>query len=280
MKVNRYAAGLLAAGILLTGVGGCAGDAPENSPAPPSASISGEPAQTPEEPTAPPEKTEAPAPSTQEKTFAELAPTTTMEFAELVGDNGIYEIPEKFPEKGTYKVVVDIYHQVVLVYSRDESGEYTVPERYMICTTGSEETPTPLGTFSAEDHRVRFKKFDIDDVYAQYWTQITGEIYFHSLLYTQKDASAYTVKSYKKLGERDSHGCIRLLVPDARWLFYHIAPGTDIEIREGSEEDRETAKIKEQLTRPSLPETRPTLEPGKIPDTDTWTIQELKETLG
>lgn len=278
MKVNRFAAGMLAAGILLTALGGCAGDTLENPPASPSTSISVSPTQMPSEPDTPPVQTEAP--SATKKTFAELAPTTTMEFAELVGDNGIYEIPEKFPEKGTYKVVVDICHQVVLVYSRDENGEYTVPERYMICTTGSEETPTPLGTFSAEDHRVRFKKFDIDDVYAQYWTQITGEIYFHSLLYTGKDASDYTAKSYKKLGERESHGCIRLLVPDARWIFYHIAPGTDIEIREGTEDDPETAKIKEQLTRPPLPETRPALEPGKIPDTDTWTIQELKEQLG
>lgn len=120
MKVNRFAAGMLAAGILLTALGGCAEDAPENPPASPSTSISVSPTQMPSEPDTPPVQTEAP--SATKKTFAELAPTTTMEFAELVGDNGIYEIPEKFPEKGTYKVVVDIYHQVVLVYSRDESG--------------------------------------------------------------------------------------------------------------------------------------------------------------
>ena len=224
----------------------------------------------------------SPAPeesAAKEKTFAELAPTTKMEFAELVGDNGIDEIPEKFPEKGTYKIVIDIYHQVVIAYSKDESGEYTVPERYMLCTTGSEQTPTPIGTYEAGDDRARFQKFQIDDVYAQYWTQITGEIYFHSILYSAEDASEYTVGSYEKLGTRDSHGCIRLLVPDARWIFYHIAPGTEIEIREGSADDSACAKIKEQLTVAPLPEERPKLEPGKTPQTDTWSIEELRKSL-
>lgn len=259
---------------LLIIAAGCTTKKPLSSPSAPAAS----PEQSAPQSAAP---TEAPKPSpTEEKTFAELAPTTKMEFAELVGDNGIDEIPEKFPEKGTYKIVVDIYHQVVIAYSKDEAGEYTVPERYMLCTTGSEKTPTPIGTYEAGDDRVRFQKFQIDDVYAQYWTQITGEIYFHSILYSAEDASEYTVGSYEKLGTRDSHGCIRLLVPDARWIFYHIAPGTEIEIREGAEDDSACASIKEQLTIAPLPEERPKLEPGKTPQTDTWSIEALKKSLG
>lgn len=50
MKVNRFAAGMLAAGILLTALGGCAEDAPENPPASPSTSISVSPTQMPSEP--------------------------------------------------------------------------------------------------------------------------------------------------------------------------------------------------------------------------------------
>lgn len=273
MKLRQIFLGTLAF-LMLIIAAGCAA----KKPLPPSSAPAASPGQTSPQ-SAAPTQTPKPSPS-QERTFAELAPTTRMEFAELVGDNGVDEIPEKFPEKGTYKIVVDVYHQVVIAYSKDEAGEYTVPERYMLCTTGSEKTPTPIGTYEAGDDRVRFQKFQIDDVYAQYWTQITGEIYFHSILYSAEDASEYTVGSYEKLGTRDSHGCIRLLVPDARWIFYHIAPGTEVEIREGSEDDSVCAGIKEQLTIAPLPEERPKLEPGKTPQTDTWNIEDLKKSLG
>lgn len=198
-----------------------------------------------------------------------LAPTTGMSFEELVGDNGIYESPAAYPSPGTFRIIVDLYHQVVLVYQRDQKGEYTVPVRFMVCSTGAKKTPTPSGTFASGSHKVRFGLFVNDGVYGQYWTQIHKRIYFHSLLYTKKDAQTYT-SSYSKLGQRASHGCVRLLVPDARWIYYHIAPGTEVEIRRGSKYDVETALIKENLTFPKRPKNRPKLDPGKVPDTDNW----------
>lgn len=205
--------------------------------------------------------------------FSELAPTTSMSFEELVGDNGIYEEPEGYPSPDTFHVIVDLRYQVVLVYKRSANGEYDIPVRYMLCSTGKSKTPTPRGSFSAGDSRVRFGLFVNNGVYGQYWTQITRRIYFHSILYTKKNARSYTKTSYNQLGKRVSHGCVRLLVPDARWVYYHIAPGTSIEIRKGDAADTKTASIREQLTRPKLPDTRQTLEPGKVPYTDTWTIE-------
>jgi lipoprotein-anchoring transpeptidase ErfK/SrfK len=205
-------------------------------------------------------------------TFSKLAPTTTMSFDELVGDNGVYEEPAAYPPSDTFRIVIDVRYQVVLVYKRGQSGEYDVPVRYMICSTGATDTPTPRGTFSSGDHKVRFGLFVNNGVYGQYWTEITHRIYFHSILYTRRDASYYTKTSYNALGRRVSHGCVRLLVPDARWIYYNIAPGTTIEIRRGDKEDVETAAIREQLVRPALPEVRPSLTPGGIPNTDNWSI--------
>jgi len=196
-----------------------------------------------------------------------------MTFEELVGNNGIYEEPEEYPSPETFHVIVDIRYQVVLVYKRSASGKYDIPVRYMLCSTGAIKTPTPRGNFSAGDHRVRFGLFVNNGVYGQYWTEITHRIYFHSILYTKKNATNYTKTSYNQLGKRVSHGCVRLLVPDARWLYYHVAPGTSIEIRKGDESDTKTASIREHLTRPKLPDTRPTMEPGKVPYTDTWSIE-------
>ncbi len=210
----------------------------------------------------------------EEKEFALLAPTTKMAFEELVGDNGIYEYPSGYPETGTYKITVDVSHQVVMIHKQDLNGEYTVPVRYMLCSTGA-RGHTPTGTFEMKAYRVRFGKFVNDGVYGQYWSQIYKAFYFHTILYSQKDASTYTSSSYKNLGKAVSHGCVRLTVPDARWIWYNIAPGTVCEIRKGDKNDEETAAIREKLVLAKAPSTRPSLRMGEIPYTDNWTIDEV-----
>lgn len=212
--------------------------------------------------------------------FAALAPTTQMSFAELVGDNGIYTLPEGFRTEDTYKIVVDLHYQVVMVYTRDDEGNYTVPVRYMLCTTGADSTPTPVGTYKMKNYRVRFALFNNTNVYGQYWSLITGRIYFHSILYSSTDASTYTTSSWKNLGHNISHGCVRLSVPDARWIWYNAAPGTTVEIRRGSSSDKETALIREQLKLEGLPDKRPVLEAGRIPWTDNWRIEDVEHEVG
>ena len=76
--------------------------------------------------------------------FSTLAPTVNMTFEELTGDDGSRDFPKGYPAADTYYVIVDIKHQVVMVYTKDENGEYTVPVRYMLCSTGLENR-TPVG---------------------------------------------------------------------------------------------------------------------------------------
>lgn len=227
-------------------------------------------------PEASPEPTPAPDPAPlgiekQPLPFAELAPTTTMAFEELAGDNGVYadetEIPP-LPPSDTYKLVIDEYWQFATAYARDETGEYTIPVRYMIVTTGASDTPTPKGTFSMGGRFVRFGYFSVG-YYGQYWRQVTGAIYTHSLLYLHRNANSYT-NSYTRLGRRGSHGCVRLMVPDARWIYYSIAPGTLCEIIPGDQNDEAAAAVKAQLVFAEKPNTRPGLKPGEIPVTEAW----------
>ena len=73
---------------------------------------------------------------------------------------------------------------------------------------------------------------------AQYWSLIRGRTYFHSVLYDeQNEINTYKVESYNALGSKASHGCIRLTVPDARWIWYNISYDTVCEIRDGSKDD-------------------------------------------
>ncbi|MEL7608669.1 MAG: L,D-transpeptidase [Bacillota bacterium] len=206
--------------------------------------------------------------------FSAYAPTINMTFAELIGDDGYYKLPTGFAGSDTYRIIVDIYHQVVMVYTKDTNGEYTVPVRYMLCSTGLNGA-TPIGDFKMDNYRVRFGRFANDGRCGQYWTQIQKRIYFHTTLYSQKSASTYLVDTYNKLGRPDSHGCVRLTVPDARWIYYNIAPDTQIEIRKGSASDVKTAEIRLQLLLAKAPEKRITLVKGDIPNTDNWSIEDV-----
>ena len=207
----------------------------------------------------------------QNMTFDTLAPATTMTFAELVGDNGVYEDENEIPPlpaPDTYKLVINEYWQFATAFKQDENGEYTVPVRYMIVTSGAYSMPTPKGTYKMDDNYVRFGLFSCG-VYGQYWRQITRSFYIHSMLYTRRNPNTYT-SSYTKLGTRGSHGCVRMTVPDARWVYYHIAPGTTVDIIKGDKEDEYAAAIKEQLVYPPKPESRPGLESGNAPVTEAW----------
>lgn len=206
--------------------------------------------------------------------FSDYAPTVNMEYAELVGDDGLRSYPEGFPKADTYKIIVDIANQVTMVYKKDDKGEYTVPVRYMLCSTGLEDR-TPVGTFDMDSYHVRFSVFVRDGRCGQYWTQIRGAIYFHTTLYTKEDAATYIEETTAELGSKASHGCVRLCVPDARFMWYNIAPGTKCVIRNGSKSDVETAYIRSQLKLAQAPKEHMDLKAGEIPNTDNWKIEDV-----
>lgn len=177
------------------------------------------------------EEEEEEAPYSNLKPYSKLwlyryAPSSVAPLSEQVGDNGIYDEPTDLPKNDTYKLIVDYHNQVVWVVARDEFGDYNILTRVMICSTGGNGSWTPEGNYLTHDHKVRFGEFKSDDCFGQYWSQIFDRFYFHSLLYDERDASTWTKTSYNNLGSPASHGCVRLYVPDARWIYYNIAPGT------------------------------------------------------
>ena len=235
-----------------------------------------------------PEPTPVPAPTVIP--FSYYAPTVNMTFEELIGglEDTFHESegteanwPKGYPPADTYYVIVDEYWQVVMVYTKDANGEYTQPVRYMLCTTGSKKLgPTRKGIYPLKECRIRFGTFAGGDYAAQYWTLIVSRTYFHSILYTKKDFSTLIVKEYNNLGTRASHGCIRLPVPDARWIWYNLAPGTQIEIRVGSKSDEATKAIREQLKLAPVPDYWPQkLLLKDIPYTDNWRIEDVDTTV-
>ena len=130
-----------------------------------------------------------------------------------------------------YKLVVDISDQRVYVYGYT-NGAYGPLSRVFVCSTGTKDHPTPLGTFTGSGPTHRWHYFEKFDCYAQYSWRIDGDILFHSVLFREEGDSTPTSSSVKNLGKRASHGCVRLSVDDAKWIYNNCSRGTTVVIRE------------------------------------------------
>lgn len=132
-------------------------------------------------------------------------------------------------KKGIYYIKINYGQNVVTVYEKDESGNYTKPIKAMVCSTGT-ATPTS-GTYTIPNGKWdRWTWGQMQGgVWAQYYVRIKGSILFHSVPYTSKDKSTLEYWEYDKLGTKASAGCIRLTVQDAKWVYDNCSAGSQVE---------------------------------------------------
>ena len=123
-----------------------------------------------------------------------------------------------------YRVEVSIDDQRVYVYERMDSGEYELVQTF-ICSTGLGNL-TPRGVFLDGFPVNVWHHFEKFDCWAKYSFVIEGDIMFHSVLFDKDDDKTLREGSLYALGQKASHGCIRLKVKDARWLFTNCKRGT------------------------------------------------------
>ena len=158
--------------------------------------------------------------------------------------------PTPSPSPIPFAITVDVQNQVTTVYGRDENGEYNVIVRQMLCSTGKKGTPSDVGDWVLNGRHATWCIFPRwGNSYARYWTRINSGIAFHSPIYTAVSNTAMQLKSYRMLGQRASHGCIRLSVWDAKWIYDNIGAGTVVSIVEGLEPDPE---LRDALKLPPL----------------------------
>ena len=154
--------------------------------------------------------------------------------------------PEPDP---AFHIVVDVNNQVVIVYGRDENGDYTQVVREMICSTGTKRNPSPVGDWTLNGRKANWCYFPAWGDYARYWTRINASVAFHSVIYMKVNTMSLSVKSYKNLGSRASHGCVRLLVSDAKWIYDNVEAGTVVTITDSLPSDPE---LKASVKQPEL----------------------------
>ena len=121
-----------------------------------------------------------------------------------------------------YYIKINRQQNCVTVYALDSKGKYTKPVKAFACSVGVNNA-TPTGTFSIPA-KYRWHTL-MGGVYGQYCSRIHGGVLFHSVFYSSQDPSRLAYNSYNRLGQTASHGCVRLNVEDAKWIYDSKDPG-------------------------------------------------------
>ncbi len=152
---------------------------------------------------------------------------------------------------GPYLIKVNKQMNCLTVYVQDTDGQYIIPLKSFLCSTGND---TPIGTFHTPE-KLRWQLM-VHDVYCQYLTRLGAglHILIHSPVYNARDNHTLDTGTYIEMGAARSSGCIRLVTGDAKWIYDHCPIGTTIQVYNSS--------VAGPYDRPNIP--------YAIPTTQTW----------
>ncbi|GMQ62052.1 L,D-transpeptidase [Vallitalea maricola] len=133
------------------------------------------------------------------------------------------------------EVIEDIVEGLWVEVALKEEGHKVIVrenneiKKEMICSGGTKDEPTLLGTFSLENRGLWFYSERFKEG-AKYWVRITEQYLFHGI---PRDKDWNIIKEEQdKLGEPASHGCVRLGEEDAQWFYENVPDGTTVIIHE------------------------------------------------
>nr|WP_279223464.1 L,D-transpeptidase [Ruminococcus sp. AF46-10NS] len=142
--------------------------------------------------------------------------------------------------KGPYYVEVDRINGVMTVYTNSSKK---IPVKTIRVSVGLSGTPTWTGTYTLRSS-LRWQPL-MGPSWGQYGTHVEGcgqgGIFVHSVAGATRSVYNLSVGEYMKLGNPASHGCIRVCVADAKWVYYNCN-GATIRIFDGKYNKNETFK--------------------------------------
>lgn len=119
-----------------------------------------------------------------------------------------------------YLIAVDTSRCIVGIFTGSQ-GSWTL-SRSHACAPGKPSTPTVKGYFSVTGKGYVFGNEKGYSCY--YWTQFYGDYLFHSILY---NPGTFRVQD-PTMGRQVSHGCVRLELENAKWIYDNIPYGTRV----------------------------------------------------
>jgi len=134
-------------------------------------------------------------------------------------ENGDEEID--YSSSDNFRIDVDLSVQKVFVYYKDNLI------KTMKCSGGTAEKPTPPGDFTTTERGYSFynEKYKMG---AYYWIRFRDDYLFHSVPFDEN--REFIQEEIDKLGTPASHGCIRLKLDEAKWMYDMLPLGVKVKI--------------------------------------------------
>lgn len=119
-------------------------------------------------------------------------------------------------------ITTNIKNRLTYVFEKGKNNKWELLYKWS-CTVGKPSTPTITGTFYINGRKPYFGS---DTYRVKYATRIKGSYYYHSILFNAEGTEIIDAT----LGEALSHGCIRLAVENAHWIYDNILDTTTVVI--------------------------------------------------
>ena len=133
----------------------------------------------------------------------------------------MYQMAQAYNSNTNYLILVDRAACKVAVYAGRFGAWNNI--KYWDCAPGKASTPTVSGTFTVQG---KGYYFDSGSARCYWYTQFYGNYLFHSVLYSKYNGSLMD----GRVGIPLSHGCVRLQIDNAKWIYDNIPRGTKVVI--------------------------------------------------
>ena len=103
--------------------------------------------------------------------------------------------------------------------------------KFWQCCVGASSSPTPTGSYTVEGKEYVFH--GEENAYSCYYGVVFDsgrELMFHSVGYKNNGSQKDKDIIFSNLGSWASHGCVRLKLENAKWLYTHLTNGTKVVI--------------------------------------------------
>ena len=131
------------------------------------------------------------------------------------------QMAQAYNSNTNYLILVDRAACKVAVYAGRFGAWNNI--KYWDCAPGKASTPTVSGTFTVQG---KGYYFDSGSARCYWYTQFYGNYLFHSVLYSKYNGSLMD----GRVGIPLSHGCVRLQIDNAKWIYDNIPRGTKVVI--------------------------------------------------
>lgn len=159
-------------------------------------------------------------------TYGAMASNTTIDGYKILSNgmylnavqSRMYASAQGYGSSSRYLIMIDTANCKLGVFTGTR-GHWT-PVKYWSCSPGAPATPTVKGVFSVGS---KGYYFDSGNLRLYWYTQFYGDYLIHSVCYLH-DGSPADLRT----GMHLSHGCVRLQIDNAKWVYDNIPRGSTV----------------------------------------------------